>query len=325
MRTKISGSNAWVLGVLMIVAVLFVMAGSSLPSSLGGIVTVNGQGGGRPTATPKPKSSPRSTPQPNTRATPRPTPRATPRTAATPTPRRTAPQIELALIPAGTFQMGSPDTEQGRSSDEGPRHQVTLQSFYMSKYEVTQAQYQAVTGTNPSSFRGDDRPVENVSWFEAVEFCRLLSQMTGKEYRLPSESQWEYACRAGTTTAFAFGQTLTSEQANFDGNYQYGITSKGVFRQETTPVGSFQPNAFGLYDMHGNVSEWCQDWYHESYQGAPADGSAWESGGAQQFRIVRGGSWYIDAGNLRSADRYRLDPNGRGNNFGFRVVVSERP
>jgi formylglycine-generating enzyme required for sulfatase activity len=313
------------IGALMIVAVLLVAAGSSWSRIAGAVVQPEGQGGGRPTPTPKPKSSPRSTPQPTPRSTPRPTPRATPRAAATPAPaRRTAPQIEMVSIPAGTFMMGSPDSEQGRSSDEDPRHRVTVQSFYIGKYEVTQAQYQAVMGVNPSVFKGDDRPVENISWNEAVEFCRELSRLTGKQYRLPTEAEWEYACRAGTTTPFAFGSTLTSEQANFDGTYQYGKTSKGLFRQQTTPVGSFQPNAFGLYDMHGNVSEWCEDWYHENYQGAPADGSAWESGGAQQFREVRGGSWYIDAGNLRSADRYRLDPNGRGNNFGFRVVLSAK-
>lgn len=233
-------------------------------------------------------------------------------------------QLEMVLIPAGTFTMGSPDAEAERGSDEGPQHRVSVGQFYMGKYEVTQAQWRAVMGTNPSRFKGDNLPVENVSWNEAVEFCRKLTQMSGREYRLPTEAEWEYAARAGTTTPFAFGSSLSSEQANFDGNYPYGGAAKGVYRQQTTAVGSFQPNGFGLYDMHGNVWEWCQDWYHENYNGAPSDGSAWESGGEQQYRVLRGGSWNDVGYFCRSAIRYGLAPGVHSGYFGFRVVVSAR-
>ncbi|NES69781.1 MAG: SUMF1/EgtB/PvdO family nonheme iron enzyme, partial [Okeania sp. SIO2D1] len=161
--------------------------------------------------------------------------------------------LEMVAIPGGTFLMGSPGNEEGRGDSESPQHQVTLQPFYMSKYPITQGQYQAIMGKNPSSFKGGNRPVECVSWYDAVEFCQELSQKTGKNYKLPSESQWEYACRAGTTTPFYFGETITSELVNYNGNYTYGNAPKGKFREETTDVGIFPPNAFGLYDMHGNV------------------------------------------------------------------------
>lgn len=133
-------------------------------------------------------------------------------------------------------------------------------------------------GNNPSRFKGEKRPVERVSWKDAVEFCQKLSALTGETYRLPSEAEWEYACRAGTTTPFYFGKTITSDLVNYDGNYPYGSGPKGTYRKETTEVGQFPPNAFGLYDMHGNVQEWCADTYHDSYQGAPTDGSVWEKG-----------------------------------------------
>jgi formylglycine-generating enzyme required for sulfatase activity len=227
----------------------------------------------------------------------------------------------MVLIPAGTFMMGSPDIVGG---NEHPQHQVTMRSFYMGKYEVTQAQYRAVMGTK-SGFKGDNLPVD-VSWDDAVEFCRRLSQMTGREYRLPSEAEWEYACRAGTTTDFAFGNSLSSEQANFDGTLSYRGAAKGVYRRKTTPVGSFQPNAWGLYDMHGNVEEWCQDWYHEGYNGAPADGSAWESGG-EPYRVLRGGGWNNDAYFLRSTARVRFVSGFYYEKYasaGFRVVAVVR-
>ncbi len=166
--------------------------------------------------------------------------------------------------------------------------------------------------------------MENVSWNDAVEFCRKLSQMTGREYRLPTEAEWEYACRAGTTTPFAFGAGLSSEQANFDGNYPSGGAPKGVYRQQTTRVGSFQPNGFGLYDMHGNAWEWCEDVYHVNYNGAPTDGSAWLNGGESNRRVLRGGSWYSYADFLRSALRVRYAPSNRYDAFGFRVVAVAR-
>jgi serine/threonine-protein kinase len=166
--------------------------------------------------------------------------------------------MEMVYVPAGSFIMGSENGD----SDEKPMHRVTISSgFYMGRYEVTQAQWQAVMGTNPSDFKGcDNCPVEQVSWDDAQEFIRQMNARgDGYTYRLPTEAEWEYACRAGTTTAFAYGDLLSSEQANFDGKHPYGGASKGVYRQKTTLVGSFQPNAFGLYDMHGNVWEWCQD------------------------------------------------------------------
>jgi len=210
-------------------------------------------------------------------------------------------------------------------SDEKPAHQVNIGTgFYMGKYEVTQGQWQAVMGTNPSKFKGDNLPVEQVSWNDVQEFIgKLNARGDGYTYRLPSEAEWEYACRAGTTTAFSFGDSLSSSQANFDGNYPYGGAAKGVYRVKTTPVGSFQPNSFGLYDMHGNVWEWCEDWYHTSYAGAPTDGSAWLSGAI--YKLVRGGSWESGATELRSANRDILSPFSASNGIiGFRVVASSR-
>lgn len=212
-------------------------------------------------------------------------------------------KLVMVEIPAGSFCMGSPPSEVGRFEDEGPQHRVTVQGFWMGKYEVTQEQWQAVMGVNPSEFIGDNLPVENISWMDAVEFCRKLSQMTGRKYRLPSEAEWEYAARAGTTTPFAFGASLSSGQANFDGNYPYGGAPKRLYRQQPISVDSFSPNNFGLHNMHGNVWEWCQDRFHGNYIGAPTDGSAWESGGVEYYRIMRGGSWVSLASHLRSAYR----------------------
>jgi formylglycine-generating enzyme required for sulfatase activity/uncharacterized caspase-like protein len=230
--------------------------------------------------------------------------------------------IEFVWIPAGSFMMGG-----NKYADEKPAHRVTIsEGFYMGKYEVTQARWQAVMGSNPANFKDDNLPVDSVSWDEAVSFiAKLNAQNDGYTYRLPSEAEWEYAARAGTTTAFAFGDSLSSAQANFDGNYPYGGAAKGVYREKTMPVGSFQPNAFGLFDMHGNVWEWCQDWYHGSYAGAPTDGSAWLNGGEQEYRVVRGGSWVNNAYNCRSAYRLRNAPDNCLNLFGFRVVAVARP
>ena len=230
--------------------------------------------------------------------------------------------LDMVAIPGGTFMMGSPETEKERNSNEGPQRSVTVPAFFMAKYPVTQAQWQAVMGNNPSNFKGANRPVEKVSWNDAVAFCQKLSQITGKNYRLPSEAEWEYACRAGTTTPFYFGETITTDLANYDGNYTYGNGPKGVFRQQTTDVGSFPPNAFGLYDMHGNVWEWCQDVWHENYNGAPTDGSAWESGGDSSQRLLRGGVWYGDPRYCRSAHRLCYGPGVRAHYIGFRIGVS---
>jgi formylglycine-generating enzyme required for sulfatase activity len=174
------------------------------------------------------------------------------------------------------------------------------------------------------SFKGDDLPMERVSWEDVQEFCKKLSQMTNKAYRLPSEAEWEMACRAGTTTEFAFGDSLSSEQANFNGNYPYGNAKKSVYRKKTTPVGSFDPNAFGLYDMHSNVWEWCEDVWHDDYKNAPTDSSAWLRGGNPSFRVLRGGSWKSPNSDCRSTSRVGYEFSDRDDSFGFRVVVSAR-
>jgi formylglycine-generating enzyme required for sulfatase activity len=225
--------------------------------------------------------------------------------------------MEMVYIPGGTFTMGSPDKEEDRSSDESPQHLVTLPTFYAGKYPITQAQWEAVIGNNPSHFKGEKRPVETVYWYEAVEFCDQLSETTGKTYRLLSEAEWEYACRAGTTTPFHFGETITPELVNYDGHTSYANAPKGLHRQETTDVGSFPPNAFGLYDMHGNVWEWCSDKWHDNYNGAPTDGSSWEPG--NNYRLERGGSFYVYPRYCRSAYRSNNEPFGTCTT-GFRVA-----
>ena len=246
-------------------------------------------------------------------------------------------ELEMVLIKGGTFTMGAPEDEEGSSDDERPQHQVTVPTFFMGKYQVTQAQWKAVANLpqverelqpEPSHFKGDNRPVEQVSWYDAVEFCARLSNHTKRKYSLPSEAEWEYACRAGTTTPFHFGETITSELANYNANYTYGASPKGEYREETTPVGSFGvANAFGLYDMHGNVWEWCLDDWHTNYEGAPEDGSAWfdseddNLSQKQERAVLRGGSWYDYPGNCRSACRAFYGTRGNVNlNLGFRVV-----
>ncbi|WP_373282709.1 formylglycine-generating enzyme family protein [Planktothrix agardhii] len=237
--------------------------------------------------------------------------------------------LDLAVIPAGTFLMGSPSSELEREDTEGPQRTVNIASFLIGQYAVTQAQWRAVAGlpkrqidlnSDPSSFKGDNLPVEQVIWLEAVEFCDRLSQFTGRSYRLPSEAEWEYACRAATTTPFYFGETITTDLVNYNGNYTYGSGPKGIYQEKTTVVGSFPPNAFGLYDMHGNLYEWCADPWHDNYNSAPTDGSVWESGGNTQYRVLRGGSWYLDPWYCRSAYRGRNGPDVRSGAFGFRVV-----
>ena len=228
--------------------------------------------------------------------------------------------LDLISIPGGSFMMGSPSTETGRSNDEGPQHNVNISPFFMGKYEVTQKQYQAVMGNNPSNFKGAKHPVEQVTWDEAVEFCRKLTQKTGKSYRLPSEAEWEYACRARTTTPFYFGDTITPDLVNYNGNYPYGSAPKGLYREQTTDVGIFPPNAFGLYDMHGNVWEWCSDKWHDNYNGAPTDGSSWETG-TDNNRVLRGGSWGSNAVVCRSANRCGDSAGLRLSCIGFRVAL----
>ncbi|RAM51936.1 MAG: serine/threonine-protein kinase pkn1 [Hapalosiphonaceae cyanobacterium JJU2] len=228
--------------------------------------------------------------------------------------------LEMVQIPGGKFIMGSPAGEAKRRDNESPQHEVTVPSFFMGKYEVTQAQYQAIMGNNPSYFKGEKRPVETVSWNDAVEFCKRLSEKTERTYRLPSEAEWEYAARAGTTTPFYFGETITTDLANYNGNYTYGSAPKGEYRQQTTDVGKFPPNTFGLYDMCGNVFEWCLDKYHNNYDGAPTDGSAWLEG-SENYILLRGGSWDFNPGLCRCANRDLGYPDGRRYDVGFRLVV----
>ncbi len=240
-------------------------------------------------------------------------------------------QLEMMLIPSGIFIMGSPPNELERQKNESPQHAVALQKFFLGKHPVTQVQWRFVAKLPqvnkklkpyPSRFKGQNRPVEQVAWEDAVEFCVRLSQYTGKVYRLPSEAEWEYACRAGTTTPFHFGETITTDLANYDGNYTYGSGSKGIYREKTTEVGSFGvANNFGLYDMHGNVWEWCEEHWHNSYDEAPIDGSAWLNVEKNNIRkLLRGGSWDNYPDNCRSA--FRLNYGIDYDDIGLRVVCS---
>ncbi|MEG4574590.1 formylglycine-generating enzyme family protein [Microcoleus sp. N3A4] len=229
--------------------------------------------------------------------------------------------LEMVYIPGGTFMMGSPAKENIRRDSESPQHLVTVPAFFAGKYPITQAQWQAFMGNNPSGFKGEKRPVENVWWHKAVKFCGKLSQKTGKKYRLLSEAEWEYACRARTTTPFHFGETITPELANYNGNYPYANAPTGLYRQQTTDVGSFPPNAFGLCDMHGNVWEWCSDRWNSNYQGAPTDGSSWETG-PDDWPVQRGGSWSNNAVGCRSANRSRNSAHDWWGLWGFRVAVA---
>ncbi|NQZ60588.1 bifunctional serine/threonine-protein kinase/formylglycine-generating enzyme family protein [Crocosphaera sp.] len=249
--------------------------------------------------------------------------------------------LDMVQIPGGTFMMGSPESEEGRDDDEA-QQQVTVDDFYIGKYEVTQEQWQAIMGNNPASFKkGGKYPVEKVSWNDCQEFCEKLSEKTGLTFTLPTEAQWEYACRAGTTTPFYYGETLSTDIANYNGKYVYGESKKGVYRQETTEVGSFPANGFGLHDMHGNVWEWCQDDYEKNYQAnnknfqqdankVTANAVTLVSASFapnillannSQYKSLRGGSWVSIPNNCRSAIRvndYRRED--RNDNGGFRVV-----
>ena len=248
-------------------------------------------------------------------------------------------QLDMMLIPGGTFIMGSPKEEENSMDSERPQHEVTIEPFWLGQYQVTQAQWKFVAklpqvnkelNPDPSRFKGDgstsltnNRPVEQVSWYDAVEFCDRLSNHTKRQYRLPSEAEWEYACRAGTKTPFHFGETITTDLANYDGQ-----KSKGFYRQETTEVGSFGvANNFGLYDMHGNVYEWCLDDWHDNYTDAPADGSAWFSSDDKLSdktgrAVLRGGSWISNPQYCRSACRIINNRDDHDDLFGFRVVCS---
>ncbi len=235
--------------------------------------------------------------------------------------------IEMALIPVGGFRMEMPST---------PTQNISFaKDFYVSRYAVTQSQWFAVMGTDydkdgfkkrfselDNKFKGDNRPIVVVSWNDAKAYCVKLSEKTGRSYRLPTESEWEYGCRANTITAFHFGETITPDLVNYDGNYPYANAVKGTYRQVTTDVGNFPPNEWGLYDTHGNVWEWCEDVWHENYNGIPQDGSAWLHGGEQATRLLRGGSWFNYAFFCRSADRFRNNTTNASDFIGFRVAAS---
>ena len=228
--------------------------------------------------------------------------------------------ILLRLIPAGEFDMGSPDSEQERWEDEGPVHRVKIsKAFYIGKYEVTQKEWLTVMHSNPSCFKGDNLPVDRVSQTGAKEFC----DKAGGGLRLATNAEWEYACRAGTKTPFNTGDNITTDQANYDGNYPYPGNPRGKYRQTTTPVGSFKPNAWGLYDMHGNLWEWCEDYYEKKYYGECKNGVTDPTGPRNGSScVMRGGSWSSVGSILRSAYRAWIAPGVATNFIGFRVALS---
>ena len=234
----------------------------------------------------------------------------------------------MAVLPSGTYRMGAPESESTSDDDERPVHEVTIGgAVAFGVYEVTFAEWDAcLAGRGCRGYRPNDngwgrgrRPVINVSWDDAQSYVDWLSEKTGKQYRLPSESEWEYAARAGTVTPFHTGRTISTDQANYDGNYVYGSGRKGVFRGKTVPVGSFEPNAWGLRDMHGNVREWVEDCLNDSYVGAPRDGSARLTGNCHR-RVLRGGSWYGGPSYLRAASRDTVSTGYRNDFVGFRVA-----
>lgn len=238
------------------------------------------------------------------------------------------PPLDMVLVSGGLFKMGSFLNELERANSEGPQRWVTLFDFFVGRYPITQAQWQIVANfdpvnrtldTAPSHFKGESCPVEQVSWYDAVEFCARLKQHTSRPYRLLTEAEWEYVCRAGTTTPFAFGPTLTTQVANYKGNTSYADGPKGEHRQRTTPVDEFGiANAFGLCDMHGNVWEWCTDQWHDTYEAAPVDGSNWSTDDASK-RVIRGGSWNDSPAQCRSAARYFNKADVSYARIGFRI------
>jgi formylglycine-generating enzyme required for sulfatase activity len=250
--------------------------------------------------------------------------------------------IAMVPIPAGSFLMGSPSDERGRGDNEGPQHMVHLNEFFLTQTPVTQAQWKAMAQWTPPEdedawpwslpldpvsklngadrFLGEQQPVVNVSWYEAMEFCRRLSQRFGRHYTLPSEAQWEYACRAGTEAPFHFGDMITPEVANYFCAASYANGPTGEPHDQTTPVGMFPGNTWGLHDMHGNVEEWCLDLWHRSYDGAPTNGIPWRSDGDLELMSLRGGSWFSFPAGCRSAARGYDIPRAACSQIGFRVA-----
>ncbi len=229
--------------------------------------------------------------------------------------------LDMILVPSGMFQMGSPPHH--GDPDEQPQHFVTFKSFMMGKFLVTQRQWKAVMGKlPPCRFKGENLPVERVSWEDAQKFCGQLSRKTGRNYHLPSETQWEYACRSGTQTTFSFGETLTTDIANFNGEHTFRDEPRGIYFHATNAGGKFPPNAFGLHDMHGNLWEWCADTWLEDYSSSPRDGSAYQDHESSSG-VVRGGSWHEPPKLCRSAARLRVSQFEADEFMGFRVVCEE--
>ena len=230
--------------------------------------------------------------------------------------------LDMVAVTGGTFVMGSPEHEAGRSSFEGPQREVTIPNFAMSRYLVTQAQYAALVGHNPSQSQVDNNPVECVNWFDAKAFCRRLSDLTGRQYRLPSEAEWEYACRAGTVSSFAYGPTLTDQLANTYAEIPYADAAPGRHRDGPTTTGMYPANAFGLHDMHGNLFEWCEDLLHSDFTGAPTDETPWTDGPGlwPDYYVLRGASWVNPPARSRAAARYGNSPIYKSIAIGFRVV-----
>ena len=231
--------------------------------------------------------------------------------------------LEMVFIPAGRFQIGSPSNELEHSEEESPRHTVNIPPFFMSRFPITQRQWKVLMDNNPAIFIGNsDRPVETVTWDDAQGFCQKLAERTGRTYRLPSESEWEYACRAGTLTAFGFGETLAANLASYNGAIPYKYALAGNSNSSTTEVGTYPANGFGLHDMHGNVWEWCADNWHDDYDLLPKDGSAWTQGGDRSCRVIRGGSWRDPAHYCRSAKRSKNAVSQDDRSTGFRIAVT---
>ena len=240
-------------------------------------------------------------------------------------------KLSMVHIPSGKFIMGASAKEKYSSDRERPLHQVKVKDFFLGEYPVTQIQWRKVAKLpqvkrelklDPSHFKGDNRPVESVSWLEAREFCDRLSVYTNKQYRLPTEAEWEYACRGNTRSSFAYGDTLTSELADYASSYAYASETGAAYRQGTIDVGGFMPNAFGLYDLHGNVREWCADSWHENYHGAPSNSKAWNKGGDNKSRTLRGGSWANKPAHCRSAHRSGYPESSLNRAIGFRVAMN---
>jgi len=261
------------------------------------------------------------------------------RLAAAPSRLQAAPTVgrgegpDMVPIPEGCFQMGSPASEKYRASYEGPQHRVCVKAFKLGQYEVTFAEWDACVAAGGCQYKPEDRgwgrgrrPVIEVSWDDAQGYVKWLNGKTGKRYRLPSEAEWEYAARAGTTTPFSTGACIHTDQANYDGNYDYNNcgAKTGVYLQKTQPVGSYPANPWGLYDVHGNLWEWAEDCWNDNYQGAPTDGSAWRHGNCSQ-RVLRGGSWVSVPGGLRCADRIRGGAGLRDYGVGFRLARTLTP